>query len=130
MLQDRFDRAVGGGADVAAAAAGGLDACRAVTAREPQDAETGTEALFGVRLCRHDRLDEGDGGGTDFGRFPSHPGRRPLGVAPVGARHVLGNRRVPAARMRPSMARHTSALMQDLDRGVGDARLELLADEA
>ena len=28
------------------------------------------------------------------------------------------------------MARHTSTLVQDLDRGVGDARLELLADEA
>ena len=40
MLQDRFDRAVGDCADVIAASAGRLDACRAVTAGEPQDAET------------------------------------------------------------------------------------------
>ena len=56
--------------------------------------------------------------------------RRPLGVAPVRARHVLGNRCVPTARMRTGMARHTDAFVQDLDRGVGDACLELLADEA
>ena len=65
-----------------------------------------------------------------LGDFPPHPGRRPLGVAPVRARHVLGDYRVPMPRVRADMARHTSALVQNLDRGVGDARLELFADEA
>ena len=130
MLQDRFDRAVGGGADVIAAAAGGLDACRAVTAGEPQDAQTGAEALLGMRLGLHDGRHQRDGGGADLGRFPHHPGWRPLGVAPVRARHVVGDCRVPTTHMRTDMARHTSALVQDLDRAVGDARLELLADEA
>jgi hypothetical protein len=48
----------------------------------------------------------------------------------VRARHVVGDCRVPTTHMRTDMARHTSALVQDLDRSVGDARLELLADEA
>ena len=81
-------------------------------------------------LGLHDRLDEGDGGRADFGSLPLHPSRRPLGVAPVRARHVLGDCRVAPSRVRAGMAGHTSALVQDLDRGVGDARLELLADQA
>ena len=124
MLQDRFDRAVGDCADVIAASAGRLDACRAVTAGEPQDAETGAEALLGMGLGLHDRVDKGDRGGADLGCFPPHPGRRPLGLAPVRALHVLGDCRMPTSRLRAGMARQTDALVQDLDRGVGDARLE------
>jgi hypothetical protein len=48
MLQDGFDRAVAGRADIIAALAGGLDAHRAIAAREPQNAETSAEALLGV----------------------------------------------------------------------------------
>ena len=44
--------------------------------------------------------------------------------------HVLGDRRVSMPCRRAGMARYTGAFVQDLDRGVGDARLELLADEA
>ena len=46
------------------------------------------------------------------------------------ARHVLGNGRVPVRHGRAGVARNATALVQDLDRGVGDARLELLADQA
>src|SRR5436189_4766611 len=56
VLQDRSDRAVGGGADVVASATGGLDPGRAVAARQPQDAEAGAEALLGMRLGLHDGL--------------------------------------------------------------------------
>src|SRR5205085_5303309 len=87
VLQDRLDRAVACGADVVAASAGGFDAGRAVAAREPQDAESGTEALLGMRLGRHDCFDERDGGGADLARFSHHPGRRPFSVAPMRARH-------------------------------------------
>jgi hypothetical protein len=51
MLQDRFDRAMGDFADVIAASAGRIDACRAVPAGEPQNAETGAEALLGMGLA-------------------------------------------------------------------------------
>ena len=93
-------------------------------AGKPQDAETSAEALLGMGLGLHDRVHKGDGGGADSGRFPPHPSRRPLGVSPVCARHVLGDCRVPTTRVRANMARHTSTLVQDLNRGVGDARLE------
>jgi len=43
--------------------AGGFDPRRAVAACEPQDAETGAEALLGMWLGFHDRFDEGDRGG-------------------------------------------------------------------
>ena len=135
MLQDRLDRAVGGRADVVAAPAGGLDAGRAITAREPQNAETGPEALLGVWFGFHDRLDEGDRGGADLGGadlggFSLDPRRRPFGIAPVRAWHVLRDRGVAMGYGRAGMAGDADALVQDLDRPVSDARLELLADQA
>src|SRR5437016_1782802 len=89
MLQDRLDRAVAGGADVIAAPAGGFEPCRAVAPGEAQNAETGAEALLGMGLGLHDRLDERDGGGTDRARFTHHPYRRPGSIAPMRAWHVL-----------------------------------------
>src|SRR5438105_15537527 len=89
MLEDRLDRAVAGGADVIAEPAGGFEPCRAVAPGEAQNAETGAEALFGMRLGLHDRLDERNGGGTDRAGLTHHPHRRPRGIAPVSAWHVL-----------------------------------------
>src|SRR5664280_3125731 len=45
------------------------------------------------------------------------------------ARHVLGDRGVPIANGRKRMARDTLALVEDLDRRAGDARLDDLADQ-
>src|SRR5580765_6224137 len=97
MRQDRLDRAVARGADVVAASAGCFDAGRAVAAREPQDAESGAEALLGMRLGLHDGFDERDGGGTDLAGFPHHSSGRPFSVAPMRARHVLRGCRVAMA---------------------------------
>jgi hypothetical protein len=80
-------------------------------------------------LGLHDGVHKGDGGGADLGCFPPHPGRCPLGIASVRTRHMLGDCRVAPACLGAGMARHTDALVEDLDRGVGDARLELLANE-
>src|SRR5438552_9629935 len=129
MLQSRLDRAVARRADVVAACAGRFDAGRAVAACEPQNTETGAEALFGMRLGLHDRLDERDRGGTDLGGFSPHPARRPFCVAPMRAWHVFGDRRVAMSCVRASVACHSGALVQNLDRGVGDARFQLLANE-
>ncbi len=59
VAQDRDDRAVGAGADIDAALAGSLDALSALAAHQAQDAETGAEALFGVRLGSEDQLHQG-----------------------------------------------------------------------
>ena len=55
------------------------------------------EALLGMRLGLHDRLEQRDRRRADLGGLAHHPGRRPFGVAAVRARHVLGDRRVPVA---------------------------------
>ena len=99
MLQDGFDRAVAGRADIIAALAGGLDAHRAVAAREPQNAETSAEALLGVWLRLHDCLDQSYRGGADLGGLSLNPRWRPFGIATVRARHVLGDRGVATPRV-------------------------------
>jgi hypothetical protein len=102
VLQDRFDRAVAGRVDIVAAAAGRLDAGRTIAAREPQDAETGAEALLGMWLGLHDRFDERDRGGADFFGLTHHQRRCPFRVAAMRARHVLVDRCVPMPRVRAS----------------------------
>src|SRR6266511_5917231 len=89
MLEDRGDRAVARRTDVVATVAGGLEPLRAVALLQSQDAEAGAEALLGMRLGLHDRLDQRDRGRADLLGLPHHPGRRPLGVAAVRARNVL-----------------------------------------
>src|SRR5882757_6883606 len=117
MLQDRLDRTVARGTDVVAASAGRFDAGRAVAAREPQDAESGAEALLGMWLGHHDGLNERDRGGTDLAGLTHHPSGRPFGVTPVRAWHVLRRRGVAMACVRTDMAGDAGALMQKLDCG-------------
>ena len=53
----------------------------------------------------------------------------PLGVAPVGTRHVLGDGRMPAATGAAQMNGDALAFAEQLDGVGGDARVELLADQ-
>ncbi len=128
-LQDRGDRAVGARADGQPALAGRLEPDLAVGLGQPQDAQARPEALLGMRLGAHDRLDQRGRAGPDLGGKGQHPRRRPAGVAPMRARHVLGRRRVPPLQGRPGMGRDALAGVEDLDRRVGDARLDHLADQ-
>src|SRR4029077_18833286 len=95
VLEDRCDRAVGGHADVVAAPAGGLDARGAVAFDEAQDAEAGAEALLGVGLSLHDRLDERNRRWADPRCLADYPRGRPFRVTAMRARHVLRRSRVP-----------------------------------
>ena len=53
VLEDRLDQAVGAGADVETAVAARLQPLDAIMARQPQDADAGSVALFGCgRLSR------------------------------------------------------------------------------
>ena len=54
---------------------------------------------------------------------------RPFGVAPMRARHVRGDRGVAVLQPRADMARDLAAVVKNLDRGVGGARFDFLADE-
>jgi len=84
-------------------------------------------ALLGMGLGFHDRLDQGGGRRADLGGLPHQALRCPLGVTPMRARHVLRNRRVPMVQARPRMAGNPLALVEDLDGGVGEPRLDRLA---
>src|SRR5215211_9163967 len=65
-LEDRGDRAIARRADRDAAAACGFETLRPVGLLHPQDAETGSEALLGMRLGAHDRLAQRNRGWADL----------------------------------------------------------------
>ena len=104
--------------DVVAAPARRLDPVSAVALDEAEDAEAGAEALLGMRLapCMI-ASNSATVAGPIVAASPMHPRRRPFGVAPMRARHVLGDRRVPVAHGRERMARDPRAPVEDLDRG-------------
>ena len=97
--------------------------------RQAQDAEAGPIALLGVRPALQDQLGKLGGARTDRCRLAADPLDRPLGVAPVGTRHMFGERRMPAAPGAAQMHRDALALAEQLDGVGGDARVELLADQ-
>ncbi|MGG5890809.1 hypothetical protein ACLF3G_27335 [Falsiroseomonas sp. HC035] len=59
------DRAIAAGADIETALAGRLHPASAAAAHQAEDAEAGPEALLGVGLGGHDRLDHGGRFGAD-----------------------------------------------------------------
>src|ERR1700759_4309319 len=78
VAQDRRDRTVATGANIDAALAGCLDAFGTPGTHQPQDAETGAEALFGVRLGMQDLLNQGGRGRADHRCLTHQPCRRPV----------------------------------------------------
>src|ERR1700733_1878770 len=69
VAQDRRNRAVATGANIDAALAGSLDAFATPGTHQPQDAETGPEALFGMRLGMQDLLNQGRRGWANHRRL-------------------------------------------------------------
>jgi hypothetical protein len=130
VAQDRDDGAIGARADVDAALAGRFDPFGAIAAHQAQDAEARPEALFGMRLGVEDQLDQSGGGWTNPGRLAPQPGRRPIGITPVCARHVIGDGRVPMRLWAAHVRGDADAVMEYLNRAIGDACLDHLADQA
>src|SRR3984885_14356396 len=95
-LEDRRDRPIARCANADPTAACGFEALRPEGLLHPQNAETGSEALLGMRLCPHDRLAQCDRGWTDLLGGGEQTRRRPEGVSAMCARHVLGDRSVAA----------------------------------
>ena len=130
VLEDRTDRGDGAGLDEDAASAGGIDARVAVAPGQRQDTEAGAKALLGMRPGSDDSLEKGSGRGTDPLAGRDQPSRRPLAVAAMGARHVIGNCRVAAPVGRTGMARDPLTFVENLDRLVSDAHIDEFTDEA
>jgi hypothetical protein len=96
VLGDRLDRSIGTGANVETAIAGRFQSLGAVLSGQTQDAETRTVALLGVGPALQDQRGELGGARANRRRFAADPLDRSFGVAPMGTRHVLGDRCVPA----------------------------------
>src|SRR6516165_8258975 len=95
-LEDRRDRSIARRAYADPTAACRFEPLYSICLLQPQDAEAGSEALLGMRLCPHDRLARRDRGWTDLLGGGQQTGRRPEGVSAMRARHVLGDRGVAA----------------------------------
>src|SRR5271166_6194183 len=73
--------------------------------------------------------DQAFGVWPDLASPAAEPLRRPLGVAPVGAGHVVGVRAVLAAHVPALMSPDALAAMEDLDHARSDPHVDLGADE-
>ncbi len=129
VAQDRDDGAVGARADIDPALTRSLDAIGAVAAHQTEDAETGAEALLGVRFGGEDHLHQVRCGGTDPGGLASQPGWRPVGVATMCARHVVWHSRVPMPHRIADVHGNADTVMENLHCAIGDAGLHHLADQ-
>src|SRR6202050_4121073 len=129
-LEDRTDRGDGAGLDQDAASAGGVDARVVVAPGQRKNAEAGAKALLGMRPCSNDGLEKRGGRGADLLAGRDQSSGRPLAVAAMGARHVIGNRGVASPVGRTGVARNPLSLVEDLDRLVGDADIDEFTDQA
>src|SRR5260370_32821977 len=80
VVEDRLERSVGPGADIEGPRRGRLDALGAEGFDQTDDAETRSEALFGVRALLEDQFAQGSAGWSDRGGITADAGGRPVGV--------------------------------------------------
>src|SRR2546430_8064336 len=129
-LEDRGDRPIARCADADPTAACGLEPPRPIGLLHPQDTETGSEALFRMRLCPHNRFAQRDRGWTDLLGGGQQTRRRPEGVSAMRARHVLGDGGVPVPHARAGMAWDPGAAMAHLHGRLGGPHFDDLAGQA
>src|SRR5271169_6392855 len=106
-----------------------FDADRIEAAIRAQNAKAGAEPLLGMRPAGEHGADQAFGVRPDLAGPTAEPIRRPLGVAPVGAGHMVGVRAVLAAHVTALMDADALAPMEDLDGSRGDPHVDLGADE-
>src|SRR5215831_9003815 len=112
VIEDRAHRAVGQGADLDGSGRCGFEASGAERPNQADDAETGAEALFGMRSALQDQIAKGSGGRTDRSGGAANAFDGPIGVAPVARRHVLGKGGMPVVAAATPMCRDALALQK------------------
>lgn len=127
VVEDRSNRPVGTRADLECTAAGRVDPLPAEAFDQADDAQAGAESLLGMRAIGENALAQQRGIGTDGGGFPGDPLDRPVGKAPMGRRHVLGDRRMPAIAAAAHVGGDPLALVEQLDGVCANPGLDLLA---
>ena len=84
VVEDGFDRAVGAGTDIAGTLRRRFETRGAIGTGQPDDAQTGTEALLRVRPLLEDQLAKRCRRQSDQPRVLTDAVDRPAGIAPVG----------------------------------------------
>jgi hypothetical protein len=82
-----------------------------------------------VRPRAQDDIDKRGGVGADRGGLAADALMRPVAIAPMRTRHVLGDGRRPVRAQAAAMTGDALAAVEDLDRRHGDPRFDLLADQ-
>ena len=109
--------------------AGGFEAALAIAFAQPHNAQTGAEALLGMRPRGEDGFDHLGGGLARFRGPENEPLGRPGGIVLVGFGHVDGHRAVAPFEGRTLMAGHPFALGEDFNDLRTETDLELLLDQ-
>jgi hypothetical protein len=115
--------------DADGALAGGFKATLAIAFTQPHAAQTGAEALLGMRPRGQNGFAHLGGGLARFRGPENEPLGRPCGIVLVGFGHVDGHRAVAPFAGRRRMAGHPFTLVEDCDDLRTETDLELLLDE-
>ena len=83
-----------------------------------------------MRPAAQDHFDQGGGVGPDSGGLAQDAFVGPAGLAAMDRGHVLGYGGVAAAHAAQQMASDPLTSVEQLDRALGDARFDLLAQQA
>src|SRR6266702_587845 len=129
ILQNGGDRLVGSGIEQEGAGAGSVDALWPIALHKSENPDGRAKALFGMRPRAQDDFDQSVRVGPDLGGIATNALMRPVTVAPVGARHMLGDGGRPMGQCAAQMGRDTLAAQEDLDRPARDPCLDLLTGE-
>ena len=92
VIEDGANRSLGQRADLDGARGGRLQTSDAERARQTQNAEAGSESLFGMRSVLEDEIAQRRGCRPDEGGIPADTADSPVGVAAMAGRHVIGQR--------------------------------------
>src|SRR5262245_1129955 len=130
VVEDGFDRSVGARADGDGAGGGGLEPLGAERLDQADDAETGAEALLGMRLVLEDQLAQRRRVCSYQRGVLADAIDGPVGTAAVARRHVVRHGRVLVIAAHALMRGNACTLDEDLDRARADAHLDFAAGEA
>src|SRR5580700_4100607 len=130
VVENGAHRAVGQGADLDCPRGGGFEAIGAEWPSQPDDAEAGPEALLRVGPALQDQLAECGGSWADRSGLAANALDRPVGIAPMARRHVLGDRGVPVVAAGAQMSGNPFAFHKDLDDSRRQPHLHLAARKA
>ena len=130
VVEDGFDRTVCSRADVDGTLRRSFEALGAIGASQPDDAETGAKALFGMWTSFEDQFAERCCSRSDQACIGADAIDRPAGVTPVAGGHVLGNGRVLVIAAHAQVRGDPLALEENFDRPRGQPRFDLGASEA